>query len=273
MYVAVDIGGTKTLIAVVSAEGIIEQEVKFPTSDNYQQFLVDFAVQLKELGDQTFEGGAAGVAGRLDRDKGLLIKCGNLSWQNEPLEADLGNITGCTFVVENDAKAAGLAEALIIINEFKKVLFVTIGTGIGLAYIANGLIDLDVVDGGGRTLMIEHDGKIQPWEAFASGSAIVKKYGKKASEITNPNAWEHITHNLAVGILELLVTTSPDVVVIGGGVGSHFDKFGKLLENELKQYQTDLLNIPPLRPAQHPEEAVIYGCYNLIQQRQHGQAA
>jgi glucokinase len=271
--VAVDIGGTKTLIAVVSAEGIIEQEVKFPTADNYQQFLKDFAVHLKELGDQTFEGGAAGVAGRLDRDNGLLIKCGNLSWHNEPLEADLERLVGCPFAIENDAKVGGLGEALPLINEFKNVLFITIGTGIGIAYTANGIIDTRIADGGGDVLLLEHEGKVQPWEDFASGSAIVQKYGKKASDISDPTAWKTITHNLSLGILDLIASLSPDVIVIGGGVGSHFDKFGEQLEKELKQYQTELLTIPPIRPAQHPEEAVIYGCYNLIQQRLHGKAA
>ena len=266
MYVAIDIGGTKTLIALLSVEGEIKQQVKFPTADDYQQFLKDVATNLQSLGEHTYKAGAAGVAGRLDRQAGVVVKCGNLSWQNEPLQHDLERVVGCPFVIENDGKAGGLGEAIPLLGEFKNVLFVTIGTGIGLAYIANGLIDLELIDGGGRTLMIEHEGTIQAWESFASGSAIVRQFGKKASEITDPAAWETITHNLAIGILELLATITPDVIVICGCVGAHFDKFGDLLQQELGQYQTDLLNIPPLRPAQHPEQAVIYGCYELIKQ-------
>ncbi len=266
MYLGIDVGGTKTLIALLSTEGVIEQQVKFPTSDDYQQFLKDVATNLQSLGEHSYKAGAAGVAGRLDRQTGTVIKCGNLSWQNEPLQEDLERIAGCPFVIENDAKAGGLAEAILLLDEFKNVLFVTIGTGIGLAYIANGLIDLKIIDGGGRSLMIEHEGTIQAWESFASGSAIVRQFGKKASEITDPTTWKVITHNLAIGILELLATITPDVIVIGGGVGAHFDQFGELLQQELERYQSDLLTIPPLRQAQHAEQAVIYGCYELIKQ-------
>jgi glucokinase len=66
--------------------------------------------------------------------------------------------------------------------------------------------------------------------------------------------------------VDLLAIIQPEVVIIGGGVGTHFDKYGKLLETELKKYQTPLVPIPPIRAAQRPEEAVIYGCYELVKE-------
>lgn len=264
MYLGIDIGGTKTLVAVFDEAGNLGQTVKFPTADNYQQFLADLQTQTANLAK--FTAGATGVAGRIDRQTGTIIKCGNLSWENEPVKQDLEKIFGCPFIVENDAKAGGLAEAVNVSTEFKNVLFVTIGTGIGLAYISNGKIDLDVVDSGGRGMMIEYEGKVQSWEAFASGTAIVERYGKRAADITDEATWKEIVHAFSLGILDLLGLVAPDVIIIGGGVGSHFDRFGSLLEAELKQYENNLLKIPPLRPAKNPEQAVIYGCYQLITQ-------
>ncbi len=272
MYLGIDVGGTKTLVAVLDETGQLGQIVKFPTADNYQQFLEDLRAQAANLETKQFAAGAAGVAGIIDRDNNVLVSCGNLSWRNESIQADLEAIFGCPFVIENDAKAGGLAEAMDVIDEFKNVLFVTIGTGIGVTYIANGNIDLALGDRGGRGMMIEYQDKVQSWEEFASGTAIVKRYGKKASEITDPAVWSEIAQAFSLGILELVGLVPADVVIIGGGVGSHFDRFGTLLEAELKQHQTELLKIPPLRPAAHPEHAVVYGCYYLIKQH-HGKTA
>lgn len=266
MYMGIDIGGTKTLLAVFDEAGQLGQTVKFPTADNYQQFLEELKVQSGSLDAKEFTAGATGVAGRIDRTNGVIIKCGNLSWENEPIQKDLESIFGCPFVIENDAKAGGLAEAVLVSDEFKNVLFVTIGTGIGLAYIANGKIDLDIIDSGGRGMMIEYEGKVQAWEDFASGTAIVKRYGKRAADITDQATWQEVVHAFSLGILDLLGVVQPDAIIIGGGVGSHFDRFGDLLKAELKQYENDLLKIPPLLPAQNPEQAVIYGCYELIKQ-------
>lgn len=263
MYVAVDIGGTKTLLATFTEDGKLTQSIKFPTNDDYQQFLQDLKGQADSLTEKQFSAGATGVAAVLDREKDLLVICGNLPWKNEHLKSDLEAIFNCPFTVENDAKAGGLGEAMLVINDYKKVLFVTIGTGIGTTYIMNGKIDLGLGDGGGRAMMIEYEDKIQPWEEFASGTAIVKRYGKRAADITDQATWQQIVEAFSLGFLDLLGVVNPEVIIIGGGVGSHFDRFGDLLESELKKYQTELLQIPPLRPAQNPEEAVIYGCYHL----------
>jgi glucokinase len=58
----------------------------------------------------------------------------------------------------------------------------------------------------------------------------------------------------------------PDLIVIGGGVGTHFEKFEKPLLNELKKYENPLAPTPLIRKAVHPEEAVIYGCYELAKE-------
>ena len=58
----------------------------------------------------------------------------------------------------------------------------------------------------------------------------------------------------------------PEVIVIGGGVGTYFDRFGKILAAEIKKYKIPLVKQPVLRQAQRPEEAVVFGCYDLAKQ-------
>lgn len=264
MYVAVDIGGTKTLVGIFNAKGQLLKQHKFPTADDYQQFLDDLRAAVTGLNPQPITAIAAGVAGRLDRANGIIEACGNLRWKNVPLQADLAKLYHCPVSLENDAKAGGLGEAAALKTEYSKLLYVPIGTGIGVAYITNGIIDPNVSDAGGRGMLIEHHGKLQPWEDFASGTAIVKQFGKKARDITDPHIWQQIADNVGVGILELLGTFPADVIVIGGGVGSHLPRFKQQLVEYLKRYQSPMLKIPPIRAAQNGEEAVLYGCYELI---------
>ena len=116
-------------------------------------------------------------------------------------------------------------------------------------------------------MILEHNGKLLPWEEFGSGSAIVRKYGKMASEINDAKTWKEIVRTFSPGIVELVAILNPEVIVIGGGVGHYFDKFHKLLVEDLKKYETPLLKIPPMIGAKRPDEAVIYGCYDYARQK------
>ena len=264
MYLAVDIGGTKTLLVAFDDEGTPKKQVKFPTSQDYQQFLRDVQDNLPELNETDFLATGVGVPGLLDRENGIVLSLGNLSWQNEPIQADLEKISNSPVSIENDAKLAGLYEAMLVVDRYKRTLYLTISTGIGIALIVDGKIDTDIGDAGGNGLLLEHRGKILPWEDFASGKAIVKQYGKKAGDISDPAAWKEIARNLAVGMIGLIAILEPEVIIIGGGVGSHFQNYGDLLVKELNGYATPSVKIPPVLQAQRPEEAVLYGCFELV---------
>lgn len=264
MYIGVDVGGTKTLLAVLDAHGVIKESRKFPTPKNYRHFLLELRHSAAFITTKELQAGAAGIpATSLDRKHGIGISFGNLPWQNVPIQADLERLFHCPIVVENDAKLAALSEAMLLKNEYKRVLYVTISTGIGIGLVVNGKLDIEIGDGGGRLMMVEHKGKLVPWEGFASGHAIVELYGKPARDITDNKTWLAIARNLSVGLLELIALAEPEVIVFGGSVGTYFDRFGDLLAKELKKFETPLLPMPALRAAARPEEAVIYGCYDI----------
>lgn len=264
MYIGVDIGGTKTLVAVLNEDGVIRHSVKSPTPKNYDNFLLELRHIAHHLPQQDFKAGGVGMpATMIDREHGRGITFGNLPWRNVPVQHDLERIFKCPFVIENDAKMAGLSEALLLKDSYSRVLYVTVSTGIGTALIVDGIIDDNIGDGGGRTLLLEHRGKMISWEDFASGHAIVERYGKKAMDITDEATWQKIARDLAKGLIQLVAIAEPEVIVIGGGVGTYFERYGKILATELKQYEMPLVPLPALRGAQRAEEAVIYGCYDL----------
>jgi predicted NBD/HSP70 family sugar kinase len=271
MYLAVDVGGTKTLLASYDeTQARFTQEVRFPTPDTYEQFLEDFKLNLQKLTEVNFSAAGVAIPGDIDREHGIGLRYGNLAWANNPIQDDLSKLLGCPVYVENDAKAGGLSEALLIKDDFKNVMYITLGTGIGIAYIANGVIDVNYGDRGGTEVFVEHEGQAHVmWESIVSGHAIKARYGKKATDITDEATWKVIAHDLSLGLSQLIAEKHPEVVVFGGGAGRHFERYGKLLKAELAPMVDQ---VPPILPAKHPDEAVIYGCVDLIKQH-HGKPA
>jgi|AntRauTorckE6833_2_1112554.scaffolds.fasta_scaffold00355_4 predicted NBD/HSP70 family sugar kinase len=266
MYVAIDVGGTKTLISVVDADGAITESQKIKTPKKYEEFIVELASTVDNLSTDSFSAGCIALPGKIDRENGIGISFGNLPWEDVHAQADCERLFHCPFLVENDANLAGLGEATALGDAYKKVLYITVSTGIGSALVINGALDPTTLDAEAGQILLEHNGELQRWEKIASGSAIVAKYGKRASDLEDPQAWYAIAHNLATGFITVIATYTPDIIVIGGGVGTHLDKFKDRLVELLTIYENPLLTIPPIVQAQHPEEAVIHGCYQLIKQ-------
>jgi len=269
MYLGVDVGGTKTLLAVFTKDGTLKQSVRFETPQDYDQFLEKLTSEIHVLGVDDFQAACLALPGLLDREHGVAIAFSHLPWKNVPLAAVVEKIIRAPVHIENDVKLGALSEAILIKNEFRKVLYVTISTGISAGLVIGGIIDPDLADSESGQMLLQYDGKLQKWEDFASGKAIVKKYGKRASEINDPKAWQDIAHTIALGLIDVVAVIQPAVVVIGGGVGAHFAKFGTPLKKEMKSYEMSLVPIPPIRGAKRPEEAVIYGCYELLKAK-HG---
>jgi glucokinase len=266
MFAGVDIGGSKTLVATFNDDGIIAEKKRFHTPSDYSTFLEE----LKEvaLSLQTTDFRAAGVAvpGKIDRHRGLGEYFGSLAWHNVPIQADVEHIFHCPIVIENDANLGALSESMLR-PEDKRLIYVTISTGIGTGFIINRELDPELLDSEGGQMAFEYHNKRTTWEDFASGRAITKRFGKKAADIDDEKTWQRIAHDLATGFLELIAIAQPDIIVIGGSVGNYFDRFKVYLLEELTQYNNPLVPIPDLQTATRPEEAVIYGCYELALKR------
>lgn len=254
------------MLATFSNEGELQNTHKFPTPKSYKDFLTDLKSAVANLTTDNISRVAVAVPGVVDREKGRLVSLGNLTWANEPIAADIERLTHAPVMVENDAKLAGLSEARLAGENVKKVLYVTISTGIGIALINDGVIDDALGDTGGHDMYVEFGGKRITWEKLTSGKSIVATYGKRASEIDDPRIWEVISKKIAVGLIDLIALFQPNIIVVGGGVGSHFKKYDKQLLAALQSYETPMTKLPKIVQAQNPEEAVIYGCYELAKQ-------
>jgi len=278
MYAGVDVGGTKTLLAVLDDHGVIKETRKFPTPENYHHFVLELRHAAAHLEHRDFKAAGIGTTGTIDRQHGIIIRTGTLPWQRVPLLADVEKVLHCPAVIENDAKIAALSESMLLKDRYRRVLYITISTGIGVGFVLGGKIDTTLNDAGGSNMLVGHRGKLEIWEHFASGKAIVERYGKRAEEIHDEATWKAIVRDLRPGLLELIAILEPEAVVIGGSVGTYFERYKHLLTTELKPYETPALRMPVFLQASRPEEAVIFGCYDLAKatftkERRHAAAA
>lgn len=266
MYVGVDIGGTKTLVGALDDNGVIVERFRFATPRSYNEFVETLKTAASNLEHKDFRAGSVAVPGKVDREHGMIRYLGNLPWQDEPLQADAEKIFNCPIVLEHDSVLGGLSESMLL-PEDKRVLYVTISTGIGTGLIDHRTVVPELADSEGGQMLLEYRGKRVKWESFASGHAIVERFGKKAADIDDTATWQRIAHDLAQGFIELIAITQPDIIIIGGSVGTYFERFKNYLIGEVSQYQNPLVPLPTFQQAARPEDAVLYGCYDLAKAR------
>lgn len=256
-------------MALLDIEGEVKEQIKFKTHQDYDEYLKVLQANVVKLPTGKCKRAVVAAPGKIDRKHGVILSFGNLGWKNIQLQADLEKLLNIPVTIENDSKLAALSEAVLLKDSYTKVLYVTISTGIGAGLIVNGKIDPKFADMEAGQMLLEHNGKLRDWEDFGSGRAFYDKFGKKVSEVAEDDneAWYWLARNIAIGLLNLMAILTPEVVVIGGGAGAHLDKFKDRLDEQLKIYENPMFSIPPIIKAQHPEEAVIYGCYELAKSR------
>lgn len=261
MLVTVDTGGTKTLVASFSEAGKVQKQVKFPTPPDQAEYV---ALLISTLKDQfnSEEVDAISIALPGTVVNNIVTWCENLGWENFDIIDSLAPYFESTPIfVENDANLAGLAETRILDPIPTSSLYVTISTGIGTGVTTNGRIDPGLRHSEGGRILVEFKGEVHEWENFASGHAIYETYKQYARDITDETAWMDISDRISRGFLAVIPMIQPDIVIIGGSIGTYFDRFGATLETILRDKLPRHIPCPTFLQASHPEEAVIYGCY------------
>lgn len=261
MIVAVDTGGTKTLIAGYTEDGKITTEFKFPTPSNRSEYVETLTTHLKALFDPAqVDVIVIALPGIIK--EGVAVWCNNLHWRNFDLGREMKGVLGkAPIYIENDANLAGLAETRQRTPMPLSSLYVTVSTGIGSGVITNGKIDPGLRHSEAGRALIEYDGVVREWETFGSGKAIYNTYGKYARDIHSKRTWRKIADRISRGFLAVIPIIQPDMIIIGGSIGTYFKQYEEDLKGILKEKLPDHIPLPKLVQAKHPEEAVIYGCY------------
>jgi len=261
MLVTVDTGGTKTLVANFEHDGTVGKIIKFATPKDTHEYIALLKQTIQQNYDvKDIEALIVAMPG-IVKD-GIAIWCNHLQWTNFDIRPAFKDILGETpILVENDANLAGLAETRVLDPMPVSSLYVTISTGIGTGITTNGHIDPGLRLSEGGLMQVEFKGKVLQWEDFASGYSIKEVYGAYAKDITDEKSWTDIADRISRGFLACIPLLQPEVIIIGGSIGTYFTRYSQKLEHILQKKLPSHISCPRFEQARHPEQAVIYGCY------------
>lgn len=263
MLVTIDTGGTKTLVSSFGRDGKMGESIKFPTPGHPDEYAKLLKSTVRErYGDKNVDAIVLAFPSAINDGVAEWAPNVGKGWMNVPIKKLLHDLLpGVPLLIENDVKLAGLAEARLIRPTPTCAMYMTVSTGIGTGVITNGCIDPGLRRSEAGHIKIEFDGRLRDWESFASGKAIVKTYKKFARDIHDARTWKQIADRISRGLLVVVPIIRPDVIIVGGSVGTYFDRYGKFLEGYLRENLPPHIPCPTLIQARHPEEAVVYGCY------------
>lgn len=262
MLIAVDTGGTKTLVASFESDGQIHNKIKFQTPRQESEYVKMVVETIKLLSlNSTIDAVSIAIPGVIRDD--IIVWCQNLGWENFDLISTIKNhFPDTPVMMENDANLGGLGETRLLEDDPQSSLYVTVSTGIGTGLITNGQINQGMRHSEGGHSLVEFQDVVRTWESFASGQAIFKTFGKFGKDIHDKETWDEIADRISRGFLALVPMIQPDVIIIGGSMGSHFPKYSdRLTELLSEKLPKKIVKFPRLIKAVHPEEAVIFGCY------------
>lgn len=156
MLGGIDIGGTKTLVAIGDDDGraLAERRLETRSSEGGDQLVQRAAATLQELaGGSLSELRALGVGalGPLRSSDGVLLDPPNLGWGTYPLAARLQRRTGVPTTIDNDCNAGALGELVAGAGRGAGALvYFGIGTGIGGGVILGGALVRGASDNAGE---------------------------------------------------------------------------------------------------------------------------
>ncbi|MEK7066814.1 MAG: ROK family protein [Patescibacteria group bacterium] len=268
MYLLLDIGGTKTRVAVSKDGKTLFASNISETFPNFQEGISAIKKIADSLiGGEKIQAIVCGIPGPLDKEKTKAVNAPHLlGWNHKPLKSELEKAFAAPAYLENDSVLAGLGEAVFGAGkEDRIVAYLTVSTGVGGTRIVDGKIDANTYGFEPGHQIIDLNGSFElgkyrsgDLEGFISGSALREHYGKDPALIDDETVWDEFARLLAIGINNVIVFWSPDVVIIGGSVAANRFSLEKT-ESYLKQYLKIFPVIPPIRQAVFDKESGLYG--------------
>ena len=285
LILGVDIGGTKVAAGLVEASGRILSQTRVPMPARGTA-AEGFAAVKDAIGSIFAAQHAARLAlrgigicapGPLDPYTGTVVNPPNLPcWRNFPLAEEIERAFGFRAKVDNDANAAGLAEAIWGAGVgYRNVFYATLGTGIGTGIV----FDRHIYHGRtgsaaeGGHVSIDYNGprcgcgKRGCIEAMCSGPAIAQRardllvhsqvqsrlrelcegnldaltaemvaQAYHAGDLPARQVLEQTADLLTVWLGNIIDLLEPDIIVFGGGVAQLISDFFPRMQNEMDKW-------------------------------------
>ena len=254
MYLSIDIGGTKTLIALFSRRGRVIKRIKFKTSRSRNTFLNDLQTNLNAFRRRHIQSVIVAIPGTVQ--KNYSVHFGNRDWDNIDIYTPIKNLFDCPIFFENDANLAALYEGHRLSG---RTIFLTFSTGIGGGIVENNHILPESNSFEPGHTIYTYNGEPKEWEDIAAASAIeAAHHVDYATNLRKRSELQDIANRIYLGLPDIIKKYHPDTIVLGGPMGKIFKLYTK--------YFPSNIGVKIKRP-KRPNESVIYGCYLYARQK------
>lgn len=275
MYIAIDVGGTKTAFAKIDKldKPTISSKETISTPQSYDEALEKISIQIEKSSKwQKIEGISIALPGTVGNEKIELLT--NLpDWNHKPLLEDIAKKFNTKVIMRNDAVATARAERYFGLakNEIR-YLYCIIGTGFGATYVhrvGDKFLELPlepeymIVNSHGTHRNHFHTPGLLG--AYATGAVIQEKTGihSLASLEDSDPIWNEMVQYLGIGLNNLVTLFKPPVIIFSGGIIVHRKFLLNLLRMELAKY-VEYLPQPTLKITEFGDDASLYGAISLL---------
>ncbi len=275
--IGIDLGGTKTELAVLKADGALGYRQRVPTPTGYEASVRSMAEMVRAA--EAAMGGTGtvgvGIPGVISPATGLVKNANTTALNGHKLDRDLAEAMGREVRLENDANCFALSEAADGAGAGQKTVFgVILGTGCGGGVVVDGKVLR------GRNYVAGEWGHMPlPWpepselpgtlcwcghrnclETLISGTGLAMDCdGPEARDATSiparaaagetraQAALDRHADRLARGLAVVINLIDPDTIVLGGGLSNMAHLYEQVPKLMAPHVFSDVVTTPVLK--------------------------
>lgn len=275
LIAGIELGGTKCICILGRSPDDILAEERIATTDPDTTLSSVEAVLTGWQKEHPFE--ALGIAsfGPLDFETSQIVRTTKPGWSG----ADLGRYSklGVPTALDTDVNGAAFAEARWgAAKGLSDFTYITVGTGVGVGSIVAGNAVRGLAHSEAGHLRVPRvAGDDWPGHCIFHGDCVEGLASGPAIAARDEENWEAVAHALAMLIHNLVLTTAPRRVLVGGGVmtgNPHLlDRTREILDASLAGFahavlidgDEEFLSAPALGPKAGPLGALALGLHAL----------
>lgn len=309
--IGVDVGGTTVKAGIVDSNNQIVARATVPTQPELgpDKAAENIALAAKNAAQNAglpldgFLSAGFGLPGLMAVQDGILIHGGNIGMTDYPIRAKLEDFLGIPVSIGNDADCAAIGETVAgAASQYRHVLFLTLGTGLGGSMIIDrkpllghgglsGEFGHMIMHEGGEHCTCGMDGC---FEAYASVTALIRQANRAIQEHPESLMSEYVrtagpingkaifdcadrgdatalavidryAEYVGVGTGSLVSIFRPDAVVFGGAVSVQTERLILPARKYAEKYAfaSHVLALPPFLSASLGNDAGIIGAAYL----------
>ena len=282
LFGALEAGGTKMVCAIGNENGEILEQKSIPTTTPEETM----PAILEYFKDKEIASIGIACFGPIDLNKnsetyGYITSTPKIPWRNYNIVGAVKDALKIPVGFDTDVNGSLLGEVTWgCAKGLTDAVYFTIGTGVGAGIMTNGkMLHGMLHPEAGHVKMVPRSGDTYKgkcpyhgtcFEGMAAGPAIEERWGAKAVQLADcEEVWDLESYYIAQALMGIVLTLSPQKIILGGGVMNQKQLFSMIREKMLKELNgyiqaKELADIDNyIVPASLNDDQGIMGCIKL----------